>query len=87
MVCACKNGSTVGCLASSGHLAVERKSDPTACILADRAGSGELSGDSYGEAFVPKQYIERELSSCFLIDFTERVPNVNQAVVVLKRIT
>ncbi len=50
----------------------------------DRGSSAELSGDFFGETFIPRQYVEKELSSYFL-NFTEEAPNVDQAVVVLKK--
>lgn len=62
----------------------KRYSNGEFLFFRDRDNSGELSGDFFGEAFIPRQYCERELSSYFL-DFTEQVPNVNQAVVGLKR--
>ena len=62
----------------------QRYSNGEFLFFSDRGNSVELSGDFFGNAFIPRQYVERELSSSFL-DFTEQVPNVNQAVVVLKR--
>jgi hypothetical protein len=47
-------------------------------------GSGELTSDFFGEAFIPRRYIEQNFGS-FLIDFNEDIPNVDQSVVVLQR--
>lgn len=47
-------------------------------------GAGELTSDFFGETFIPRSYIERIYGSA-LIDFTEAIPNVDQAVVVLQK--
>ena len=50
----------------------------------DRDDSQELSGGFFGEAFIPKQYLLRKLGPG-LQEFNEAVPDVHQAVVVLRR--
>jgi hypothetical protein len=47
-------------------------------------GGGELTSDFYGEAIIPRRYIENKYGA-ELIDFTEDVEDVDQAVVVLRR--
>jgi hypothetical protein len=47
-------------------------------------GSGELTSDFFGEAFIPRHYIEENFGS-FFVDFNEDVPNVDQSVVVLQK--
>jgi 2-polyprenyl-3-methyl-5-hydroxy-6-metoxy-1,4-benzoquinol methylase len=47
-------------------------------------GAGELTSDFFGEAFVPKPYIEQHFRP-FFIDFSEEVQNVDQSVVVLQK--
>ena len=47
-------------------------------------GAGELTADFFGEALVPQSYLERVYGSA-MIDFTERVPHVDQSVVVLRK--
>jgi 2-polyprenyl-3-methyl-5-hydroxy-6-metoxy-1,4-benzoquinol methylase len=47
-------------------------------------GTAELTPDFFGEAFIPKQYVERKFGA-FLLDFDENVPNVDQSVVVLRK--
>lgn len=49
-------------------------------------GAGELTSDFFGEAFIPRSYIQKHLGS-FFIDFKEDVPNVDQSVVVLQKRT
>jgi hypothetical protein len=50
----------------------------------DRTRRNELSDKFFGEAFIPKQYIERKFGAK-LLSFTESVPYLNQAVIVLRR--
>jgi hypothetical protein len=47
-------------------------------------GGGELTSDFYGEAFIPRKYIEDNYGA-ELVAFTEDVADVDQAVVVLRR--
>jgi SAM-dependent methyltransferase len=47
-------------------------------------GGEELTSDFYGEALIPRRYIEINYGSA-LVDFTEEVPDVDQAAVVLRR--
>lgn len=47
-------------------------------------GSGELTSDFFGEAFIPKRYIVQNFGS-FFVDFKEDIPNVDQSVVVLRK--
>jgi hypothetical protein len=47
-------------------------------------GGGELTDDFYGEAFVPPEYIRRRHGG-ELVELTESVPLVDQAVVVVRR--
>lgn len=47
-------------------------------------GGEELASDFYGEALIPREYFEINYPSA-LVDFTEEVLDVDQAVVVLKR--
>jgi SAM-dependent methyltransferase len=47
-------------------------------------GSAELTSDFFGEAFVPRRYIEQHFGPVFL-DFNEEVPNVDQSVVILQK--
>lgn len=47
-------------------------------------GGGELSSDFYGESIIPRSYFDDHYGSG-LIDFTEKVPYVDQAVVVLQK--
>jgi hypothetical protein len=49
-------------------------------------GAGELTSDFFGEALIPRSYLERVYGSA-MIDFTEQVPHVDQSVVVLQRIS
>ena len=48
-------------------------------------GGGELTSDFYGEALIPRSYLEKKYDRT-LIQFTEKVENVPQAVIVLKRL-
>jgi glycosyltransferase involved in cell wall biosynthesis len=50
----------------------------------DRPCTAELSGDLFGEAFVPKQYVKARFPSYF-VDFVEHLEHVDQAIVVLRR--
>jgi 2-polyprenyl-3-methyl-5-hydroxy-6-metoxy-1,4-benzoquinol methylase len=47
-------------------------------------GAGELTPDFFGEAFIPREYIERHYPDNF-VSFDEGVPYVDQSVVVLRR--
>jgi hypothetical protein len=47
-------------------------------------GGGELTSDFYGEALIPRSYIEANYPSLF-VSFTEEVEYVDQAVVVLQK--
>ncbi len=47
-------------------------------------GGEELTSDFYGEALIPRRYIEINYRSV-LVDFTEAVPDVDQSVVVLQK--
>ena len=47
-------------------------------------GGEELTSDFYGEALIPRRYIEINYGSA-LVDFTEAVPDVDQSVVVLQK--
>ena len=47
-------------------------------------GSGELTSDFFGEAFIARRYIEQNFESYF-VAFNEEVPNVDQSVVVLRK--
>jgi len=47
-------------------------------------GAGELTSDFFGEALIPRRYLEREYGST-MIDFTDHVPHVDQSVVVLQK--
>jgi SAM-dependent methyltransferase len=47
-------------------------------------GGGELTSEFYGEAFIPRKYIEDHYGA-ELVAFTEDVAHVDQAVVVLRR--
>jgi methyltransferase family protein len=47
-------------------------------------GGSELTSDFYGEALVPRRYFEAHYGAA-LIQFTEQVENVPQAVVVLRK--
>jgi Methyltransferase domain len=47
-------------------------------------GQDELAPEFFGEAFIPRSYLERRFGAC-LVDFSEDVPNVDQSVVVLRR--
>jgi hypothetical protein len=46
-------------------------------------GGGELTSDFYGETLIPRHYFETNYQS-MLVQFTEEVQNVPQAIVVLK---
>ncbi|MCI0707535.1 MAG: class I SAM-dependent methyltransferase [Ignavibacteriae bacterium] len=54
-------------------------------FLKTRGDVEELAGDSFGESFIPLQYLRRELPQYKLVEFTETVPKVGQAVIALKR--
>jgi hypothetical protein len=47
-------------------------------------GAGPMDRSFFGEAFIPRQYIERRFGD-ILVDFTEDVPSVDQSVVVLRK--
>ena len=47
-------------------------------------GSGELTSDFFGEAFIPRRYIEQHFRP-FFVDFNEDVSNVDQSVVILQK--
>jgi methyltransferase family protein len=47
-------------------------------------GSGELTSDFFGEAFIPRSYIERHFCAYF-IGSSDEVPNVDQTVFVLRK--
>jgi len=47
-------------------------------------GAGELTSDFFGEALIPRGYLERVYGSA-MIDFTDQVPHVDQSVVVLRK--
>lgn len=47
-------------------------------------GAGELTPDFFGEAFIPRGYLEKAYGPV-LIHFTEDVPDVDQSVVVLHK--
>ena len=47
-------------------------------------GGEELTSDFYGEALIPRRYIEIHYRSA-LVDFTEEVPDVDQSVVILQK--
>lgn len=47
-------------------------------------GGGELSASFYGISFLPRRYFAENYGS-ILVDFTEDVPRVNQAVVALRK--
>jgi len=47
-------------------------------------GARELTSDFFGEAFIPRRYLEQKFGA-FLVDFNGEVPNVDQSVVVLRK--
>jgi len=49
-------------------------------------GGGELDSDFYGETLIPRVYFEKKYGSQ-LVNFTEDVENVDQAVVALRKRT
>jgi hypothetical protein len=48
------------------------------------AGSDELTDDFWGEAFIPREYLERKFGD-MLVEFTEDVVHVDQTIVVLRK--
>lgn len=52
----------------------------------DRPKTADLSGDFFGEAFIPKEYVKAKFPSYF-VEFTEQLEHVDQAIVVLRRRT
>jgi Methyltransferase domain len=47
-------------------------------------GAGELTTDFFGEAFIPRSYIQRHFQQ-FFVEFNEGVENVDQSVIVLRK--
>ena len=47
-------------------------------------GAAELTKDFFGEAFIPRRYLEQNFGPR-LVDFNENVPSVDQSVVVLRK--
>jgi len=47
-------------------------------------GAGELSKDFFGEAFIPRAYIQQQFAP-FFVDFNESIPHVDQSIVVLRK--
>jgi hypothetical protein len=47
-------------------------------------GSGELTSEFFGEAFIPKSYIQEHFGP-YLVDFKEDVPYVDQSIVILRK--
>ena len=46
--------------------------------------AGQLTSDFFGEALIPRSYIERAYGSS-LVDFSENVPDVDQSIVILQK--
>jgi len=47
-------------------------------------GARELTSDFFGEAFIPRRYVEQKFGPLF-VDFNDGLPNVDQSVIVLRK--
>jgi ubiquinone/menaquinone biosynthesis C-methylase UbiE len=55
-------------------------------VYFNTGGGFELTSDFYGEAFMSKKYVERELSKFFkIIDFIEGTENVDQSIIAAQK--